>query len=452
MKTLSQRVGRAVFVVGVGLLAVQCGKSDDTAGETDPGTSTGSTGEESTGEVVLCGNGVIDEGEACDDGNTINGDGCNADCQPSHELAWSVVYDGGHGDDCAEAVATDAEGNVVAVGWTTTSSGTTDVWVRKFDPNGEELWTRTVDGPSGGHDRGRAAAVDGQGNALVGGFVTGSPQEGRNLWVRKLDPSGETLWTHVHGGDFGGDDVAYGLAALPDDSVLIAGEETIETGNTVIWLRRLDAQGEEIWTKTIEGSAGALDSARDVVVGPSGDIAVTGWLTTMGEGRLVWVRKIDDAGNEIWTKTFNGGAQNGNLGNGVALTSAGAVVVTGSSRKGTDSSTEMWTRLWDSEGEEVWTETFASLDGGSDVGNGVAVGTDDQIAVLGTFSNGGRRSMRLVKRTIEDETMWTQTFTGGTGANADGWGITSDPDDYLVFVGCRFTDGGGVATIDKISP
>ena len=27
-----------------------------------------------------CGNGVLDEGEACDDGNTINGDGCNKNC------------------------------------------------------------------------------------------------------------------------------------------------------------------------------------------------------------------------------------------------------------------------------------------------------------------------------------------------------------------------------------
>ncbi|MEW5852151.1 MAG: tandem-95 repeat protein [Myxococcota bacterium] len=30
-----------------------------------------------------CGNGVIDDGEACDDGNFINGDGCNANCAPA---------------------------------------------------------------------------------------------------------------------------------------------------------------------------------------------------------------------------------------------------------------------------------------------------------------------------------------------------------------------------------
>jgi cysteine-rich repeat protein len=436
------------------LVTLQCAKDGDEAADTEPGTSTGDTGDESTGEVEPCGNGVVDEGEDCDDGNDINGDGCNNDCRFSHELQWSQVYDGGNGDDCAEAVAADSAANVVAVGWTTASSGMADIWVRKYDADGNELWTRTVDGPAGSHDRGRAAAVDSQDNILVGGFVTGDPQQGRNLWVRKLDPEGETLWTHVHGGEFGGDDVAWGLAVLGDDSILVAGEETVDVGNTVIWLRRLDSDGQELWTRTVEGSAEALDSARDVVVGSGGDIAVTGWITTTGEGRLVWVRKIDDGGSEIWTRTYNGGAANGNLGNGVGLTSTGGVVVTGSSRSGSDSATDMWSRLYDADGEEVWTEVFQSLDGGVDVGNGVAVGSDDQIALFGTFSNAGRRSMRLAKRTVEDETMWTQTFTGGTNMQSDAWGIAVDPHDYLLFVGCRFGEdaGSGVATIAKISP
>jgi cysteine-rich repeat protein len=30
--------------------------------------------------VTGCGNGVVDAGEACDDGNAINGDSCNPDC------------------------------------------------------------------------------------------------------------------------------------------------------------------------------------------------------------------------------------------------------------------------------------------------------------------------------------------------------------------------------------
>jgi cysteine-rich repeat protein len=31
--------------------------------------------------VILCGNGTVDAGESCDDGNTVSGDGCSSTCQ-----------------------------------------------------------------------------------------------------------------------------------------------------------------------------------------------------------------------------------------------------------------------------------------------------------------------------------------------------------------------------------
>ena len=29
----------------------------------------------------VCGNGVFEQGEECDDGNTVRGDGCNSNCK-----------------------------------------------------------------------------------------------------------------------------------------------------------------------------------------------------------------------------------------------------------------------------------------------------------------------------------------------------------------------------------
>ena len=46
---------------------------------------------ESTAYAV-CGNGVLDSGEACEDGNTTNGDGCDDTC--AIESGW----------DCTEAI------------------------------------------------------------------------------------------------------------------------------------------------------------------------------------------------------------------------------------------------------------------------------------------------------------------------------------------------------------
>lgn len=51
----------------------------------DSNDSSSSGGEESssTGLLLNCGDDVLDVGEACDDGNEFDDDGCDADCQPS---------------------------------------------------------------------------------------------------------------------------------------------------------------------------------------------------------------------------------------------------------------------------------------------------------------------------------------------------------------------------------
>ena len=47
----------------------------------DDGKSTPSSDADITGsETSSCGNGIVDIGEQCDDGNTNDGDGCSADC------------------------------------------------------------------------------------------------------------------------------------------------------------------------------------------------------------------------------------------------------------------------------------------------------------------------------------------------------------------------------------
>src|SRR5687768_5483170 len=75
-----------------------------TTGTTAPATTSGTTDEPTTGPVVTpttsgttgttdtsgapaeCGNGILEPGEACDDGNLVDGDGCESSCQPGDLL------------------------------------------------------------------------------------------------------------------------------------------------------------------------------------------------------------------------------------------------------------------------------------------------------------------------------------------------------------------------------
>ena len=77
------------------LLAASCGgnavgaDSGDTAHEDGGGDGGGEVGDVEDGEPLLppvedepvCGNGVLDPGEECDDRNRVNGDGCDWLCR-----------------------------------------------------------------------------------------------------------------------------------------------------------------------------------------------------------------------------------------------------------------------------------------------------------------------------------------------------------------------------------
>ncbi|HSR97924.1 MAG TPA: DUF4215 domain-containing protein, partial [Kofleriaceae bacterium] len=49
--------------------------------------------------IVGCGNGLIDRDEVCDDGNTVSGDGCSADCK-STEICGNLILDIAAGEVC----------------------------------------------------------------------------------------------------------------------------------------------------------------------------------------------------------------------------------------------------------------------------------------------------------------------------------------------------------------
>ncbi|HEY1549598.1 MAG TPA: myxococcus cysteine-rich repeat containing protein [Kofleriaceae bacterium] len=64
------------------LILAACGSHNGaTGGGDDDGTGDGGIGSGSGSASALCGNGVLDPGEQCDDGNTVSGDGCSSTCQ-----------------------------------------------------------------------------------------------------------------------------------------------------------------------------------------------------------------------------------------------------------------------------------------------------------------------------------------------------------------------------------
>jgi cysteine-rich repeat protein len=97
----------------------RCGDGTLDAGEQcDDGNTANGDGCDSNCTLPACGNGVVDSGEACDDGNLVNGDTCEADC--STPVCGNGVLDPGeqcddgnlvNGDTCEADCSTPVCGN-----------------------------------------------------------------------------------------------------------------------------------------------------------------------------------------------------------------------------------------------------------------------------------------------------------------------------------------------------
>lgn len=86
-------------------------------------------------EAAHCGDGRVDRGERCDDGNDVDGDGCNVDCRRSGRVRWTRVL-----DDAEPAVSVAVlKGDTVVVAL---QHGT----VVALDALGERVWEAAFDG------------------------------------------------------------------------------------------------------------------------------------------------------------------------------------------------------------------------------------------------------------------------------------------------------------------
>ncbi len=156
----------------------------------------------------------------------------------SGNVQWTLQY-GSTDQDNAGQVASDASG-IYIVGTTSGTlpgqikQGGTDGFVRKYDTSGREDWTRQFGNTRGVFVYGMAA--DGTGIYVVGetiGPMPGQPQDNRgnsDAFARKYDTNGNELWTKqfaavtdVDTQPLGSDDVAYGVAVGPS-GIYVAGK------------------------------------------------------------------------------------------------------------------------------------------------------------------------------------------------------------------------------------
>jgi hypothetical protein len=361
-------------------------------------------------------------------------------------------------DDYGYGVATDSSGNIYVTGYTeggldgNPNVGSYDIFLIKYDTNGNKLWTRQLGTAS--DDYGYGVATDSSGNIYVAGTTSGgldgNPNAGgRDIFLTKYDTNGNKLWTRQLGtSDW---DEGYGVATDSSGNVYVTGDTyggldgNINDGNYDIFLAKYDTNGNKLWTRQLGTTS--YDRGSGVATDASGNIYVTGYTDGGLDGNPnaggwdIFLTKYDTNGNKIWTKQL--GTASGDVGSGVATDSSGNIYVTGYTRGGLDGNpnaglNDVFLTKYDTNGNKIWTKQLGTAD--YDWGYGVATDASGNIYVTGRTDGDldgnaeiGYGDIFLTKYDTDGNKIWTREL--GTLSYDTGWGVATDSSGNIYVTG-----------------
>ncbi len=384
---------------------------------------------------------------------------------------------GGTGDDSGQATTVDGSGNIYVTGYfngsvdlnpgsgvdSHTSNGGRDVFLSKFDANGNFLWAKTWGGSA--DERGEAVAIDSLGNVYVSGpfqsTVDFNPAGGashtsnagsaNNIFLSKFASDGTFQWVRTWGPSDGGAE-SYSIAIDGSDHVYVVGDFSGTTCDFNPWgthdihtnhpptpgspygtlfdayLSKFDSSGNFIWAKTWGGEG--YDDGPGVAVDSLGNIYVGGMYAS---------------------QTINFDPTGGSGGLGHPAHDSGIVVDVFLS-KFNSSGIFQWVRTWGGQGVD-------------DVGQTVTVDRADNVYVGGRFgcincdfnplgtadlhSSHGSLDAFISKYNANGNFQWARTW-GGTDWDATG-GLTTDSSNNVYVTGLfkntvDFGSGSGVSS------
>jgi hypothetical protein len=317
---------------------------------------------------------------------------------------WVKQFEGSSAAD-VYGISLDETGNIYTMGWldgtvdfdpgtgifNLTSPGyDTDVFITKSDASGNLIWAKQFESTS--VVIGYAMTTDGAGNVYTTGWFAGTADfdpgagvynlignQGRNVFISKLDPSGNFVWAKQFSGSQ--NERGYGITVDQTGNVYTTGmfEGTVDFdpdpgthsltsfGYDDIFVSKLDASGSFVWAGQFGGQS-AAEEGRGIAVDLSGNVYTTGWFSSTadfdpGPGNFsltsigyedVFVSKLDPSGNFIWAK--NAGGENNDRGYAIVVDNAGNAYTSGYSGGAS-------LMKHNSQGSQEWLKIFGANEG-----------------------------------------------------------------------------------------
>ncbi|MCR6624504.1 MAG: SBBP repeat-containing protein [archaeon YNP-LCB-024-027] len=296
------------------------------------------------------------------------------------EISWLRQFGTAEFDE-AIGMTLDHVGNIYVCGGTKGTfpgqvyAGDQDVFIAKFDKNGNQVWIKQFGTP--GLDKPIGITLDQLGNIYICGHTDGTfPGQvsagGRDAFIAKLDKDGNQVWIKQFG--TAREERAISIALDQLRNIYVVGWTDgvflgqTSAGDRDAFIAKFDENGNQIWIKQFGTTA--FDEALGIALDPLRNIYVFG--STYGVfpdqvsagSRDCFIAKFDDDGNQIWVKQF--GTTGSERGAGIALDQLRNIYVTGLTNgtfpgQVSAGDFDVFIAKFDKNGNQVWIKQFGTV-------------------------------------------------------------------------------------------
>jgi hypothetical protein len=299
---------------------------------------------------------------------------------------------------------------------TLTAIGSKDIYVARIDLDGNWVWAKSAG--TSGTEESRAIAIDANGNSVITGIYTSSitfgsttlpAASGRDIYIAKIDKSGNWVWAKNATGNE--DDEANSIGLDNAGNAYITGSfysdvkfgsnELFALAERNMYVARISSAGNWSWGRLINGNS-AIDGFS-ISVATNGVCFVTGAfysdanvgfdsLKSKGESDII-VSRITAAGQWVWGQS-NGGITGIVSSEQVGIDSTGNIIMAGyfqgTVKFGNETIISLGKKdffIAKSSPEGVWIKAVSFGGPGDDFCNSAAIDNLGNIYITGSFED-----------------------------------------------------------------
>jgi hypothetical protein len=190
--------------------------------------------------------------------------------------------------------------------------------VLRIDNSGNLVWGKAYGRSSSRNDEvAYSIKPTPDGGYIAVGFILWSFPD-YDFLVLKISSNGSLQWAKAYGGS--GADTAFDVVVTSGGYLVLGTTSSYGAGGRDIFLIKIDNSGNLLWAKTYGTSSN--ETSRSIYPTSDGNFVIVGW-SGYGGNDNVLILKVDPSGNLIWARSYGGSGRDFGYGRSYQLLRGG---------------------------------------------------------------------------------------------------------------------------------